>query len=124
MAIAFAVNFLTEEDAGADRRALDHQDELVGLLLFGNDRLQGGELLLQSVHLGLEFCAALLVHAQILNVGLERLHLCLGALKLRANVAERQAGNVEAHQNESHREPDVEQRLQRPGPISKTGSHD
>ncbi len=57
---------------GTDRGVLHHQDELVGLLLFGNDGLQRGKLLLQRIHFRLQFSAALLIDPQALNLGFER----------------------------------------------------
>ncbi len=103
---------------GSQRRTLNHQDELVGLLFLRHDRLQSGELLLQRVHFRLQFGSALFVNAEVLHLRFERLQCppARSRVALRT-VGQRQTGHIQASQHQHDGQSDIEERLQGPGPI-------
>src|SRR5271156_1886119 len=109
--------------AGACGSALDHEDKFVHLLVFGNDGLQSGQLLGKRIHFGLQLGAALFVNTQAGNVGNQGLLLLLRGFEFIAHGSNRRTGDVEACSDQDNGEAQEKQRLQRPRPISKSGSH-
>ena len=83
--------------------ALNHHDEFVDSLFFGNDGLQRGELLLQRIHFRLQFGAALLVDAQVRHFRLRAASLRPARSQAACERCEWQAGNVQSGQRSARR---------------------